>query len=73
MESTLFSNWMMKLEIAYLRRKVELCKEKNLEVERVNIELQYAKKEIVRLEARNKELEDSHMKENKGNFATPIK
>lgn len=57
MDPILFSNFMMKLEIAYLRRKVDLTRERHLRNERSNIELEYAKKEISRLEARNKELE----------------
>ena len=49
MDPILFSNFMMKLEISYLRRKVDLAREKNIDNERACIELQYAKKEIDRL------------------------
>lgn len=48
----------MKLEIAYLRRKLELTNQINISKEKLAIQLDYAKKQIKNLQEKNKELEE---------------
>lgn len=71
-----FANLLMRVEIAYLRRKVELSKEVNLRAEKLNIELEFTKKELQRVQLRNKELESeliSTIKQSNKAYETPSK
>lgn len=66
----------MRLEIAYLRRKLELSKEINLECEKLKLELEFTKKELRVVQARNKELESeliTQIKDSRKSFLTPNK
>lgn len=75
-DKTLFANNLMRLEIAYLRRKLELSKEINLECEKLKLELEFTKKELRVVQARNKELESeliTQIKDSRKSFLTPNK
>jgi hypothetical protein len=71
-----FVNMLMKVEIAYLRRKVELGKEVRLKYEKLCMEYEFMRKELNRVQERNTEMENElieEIKESRKVLLTPGK